>query len=251
MQTIKKRLASADYLDVAERRAPRPISEQIKPLIPLGAVWLAALIMLLVLVMQNVIPYELLLLDPSYAGGQPWYTGLVSNLGILAWTTATAAAVAGAWVSWLGGRHGAASMLRGGAILSTLLLLDDLFQLHSVVTNALGAPKASFYLLYLVLTWWWVISERNELHRTNYQLLVCAGGAFAASLVVDQVGVGSKDVSLVLEDAAKFLGVLAWAMYFIVTARDITRSIVVALRLQVANAESESARLRNTADRPA
>ncbi len=213
--------------------------------------WLGALIMLLGLVTQNTIPYRDLLLDPSYASGTPWYTGLVSNLGILAWTTATVAAASGAWVAWLGGRAGAATMLRGGAILSTLLLLDDLFQFHSVIPNRVGLPKASFYVMYLGLTWWWIVSERVELRRTNNKMLIAAGGAFAASIAVDQIGVGSKDISLVLEDAAKFLGVLAWAMYFVVTARDITRSIVTELRLKAAKAESEAVALRNPAERPA
>ncbi len=212
--------------------------------------WLGALTLLLALIVQNVIPYRELLLDPSYANGTPWYTGLVSNLGILAWTTATVAAASGAWVSWLGGRLGAAAMLRGGAVLSTLLLLDDLFQFHSVIPNRLGLPKASFYAMYLGLTWWWIVSERVELRRTNNKILIAAGAAFAASIGIDQFGLGSRDVSLVLEDAAKFLGVLAWAMYFIITARDITRSIVTELRLQAARAESEAQALRNPADWP-
>lgn len=239
----------ADDLLVADRRSRVPIADQLRPLIPLAVVWCVALVMLLALIIQDVIPYRELLLDPSYASGAPWYTGLVSNLGILAWTTATVAAAAGAWVSWMGGRLGAAAMLRGGAILSTLLLLDDLFQFHSVIPGRLGLPKSSFYLLYLVLTWWWVISERNELRRTKSKMLIAAGGAFAASIIIDQVGLGSKDISLVLEDAAKFLGVLAWAMYFVITSRDITRSIITELRLKAANAESEAMLLRNPAER--
>ncbi len=245
---VKKISSTADHQYVADRRARTPVADQLRPLIPLGVVWLVALVMLLALVSQNVIPYRELLLDPSYASGVPWYTGLVSNLGILAWTTATVAAASGAWVAWLGGRKGAAAMLRGGAVLSLLLLLDDLFQFHSVIPNRLGVPKASFYVMYLVLTWWWVVSERSELRRTNNKMLIAAGAAFAASIMVDQVGVGSKDVSLVLEDAAKFLGVLAWAMYFVTTARDITRSIVTELRLKAARAESEASSLRNPAE---
>ncbi len=197
---------------------------------PLAIVWLLALALLLPLVTQNVIPYEQLLLDPSHANNLPWYTGLVSNLGILAWTTATVAALGGAWVSHMGGRSRASSMMRGGATLSLLLLLDDLFQFHVVIPNSLGFPKVFFYVGYLVLTWWWVASERHELRRTNTHMLLAAGGAFAASILIDQVGIGSKDTGLILEDAAKFLGVLAWALYFVLTSRDITNSVVTGLR---------------------
>ncbi|MEE9416500.1 MAG: hypothetical protein V3V01_14545 [Acidimicrobiales bacterium] len=211
---------------MSERRTTRLLADQLRPLAPLGAVWFAALLLLLAVVAQNVIPYEQLLLDPTDSGGLPWYAGLVSNLGVLAWTTATVAAIGGAWVSRVAGREGAASMLRSGATLSALLLLDDLFQFHSYLPGQLGFPKAAFYALYMALTAWWVLSEHRELARTNFRLLHAAGFAFATSIAVDQFGVGSVDVSLVLEDAAKFLGVLAWALYFVVTTMDITRSII-------------------------
>lgn len=202
--------------------------------------WLVALGFLVALVSQDVIPYEQLLLDPADAGGLPWYAGMVSNLGILAWTTATVAAAGGAWVAGLADRPGAASMLRGGAILSTLLLLDDLFQFHSYLPGQLGLPKAAFYGLYAGLTGWWVLSGYQELARTNHRLLQAAGAAFAASILIDQFSVGSAGVSLILEDAAKFFGVLAWALYFVVTAQDITRSVVESNRVVQRTARIEA-----------
>ena len=166
--------------------------------------------------------------------GVPWYTGLVSNLGVLGWTVAASVGFLGAWIAASGGRPGAVSMLRGGALLSSILLLDDLFQIHVVVEPLFGISKPVVYAAYLVLTGCWALTELSEIRRTRYELLLAAGAAFFTSVVVDQTGRGviglSPSVSLLAEDAAKFLGVLAWAQYFAVTSTDVLRSILAELR---------------------
>ena len=55
---------------------------------------------------------------------------------------------------------------------------------------------------------------------------VLAGSAFVVSLVVDQLVSGAESGNrMLLEHGAKFLGVLAWALYFVRTAADIVSSI--------------------------
>lgn len=196
---------------------------------PLAGIWLLGCALILGLVAQRRVPYDQLLLDPNSLNRVPWYTGLVSNLGILGWTTGTATGFFGSWVARYGGRPGAASMLRWGAVLSTVLLFDDLFQLH-VVVKPLGLSKPMVYLGYLVATGLWVLLQLREIRRTRVELLIASGGAFAVSVVVDQLGPSlpllTDQGSLVLEDASKFLGVLAWAQYFALTSSDIVTSIV-------------------------
>lgn len=191
--------------------------------------WLMGCALILGLLAQRQVPYDQLLLDPNSLNKVPWYTGLISNLGILGWTTATATGFFGSWVAQYGGRPAAASMLRWGAVLSTILLFDDLFQLH-VAVKPLGISKPMVYLGYLVVTGWWTAAQFREIRRTRAELLLASGAAFAASVVVDQIGssiplLGPQGV-LVLEDASKFLGVLAWAQYFTLTSSDIVKSIV-------------------------
>ena len=222
---------------MAERRSSRSISSRLRPLIPLAAVWLAGLLLLGGLVAQREVPYSELLLDPNSINRVPWYTGLVSNLGILGWTVATAAGYFGAWIAGYGNRPAAATMLFRGALLSTILLLDDLFQLHVAVEPLLGLSKPVVYALYLIVAGWWVVTQQRELARTRFELLLAAASAFGASIVIDQVGgrlPGFDDqTALLFEDAGKFLGVLAWALYFVTTSGAIVTSIVGELRDRV------------------
>ncbi len=208
-----------------ERRTERSPIAGLRPIAPLAVLWFGGSVLLLALVKQNAVPIEELLLDPTSYNKLPWYTGMISNLGVLGWTTATVAAAGAGWVSRLGGRQRAAQMLRGGSLLSALLLLDDLFQLHIVVSKTIGTPKAGFYAMYFGLALWWSVGAAAELRRTRWPLLAAAGAAFGGSVVVDQLGTPSE-LSLLVEDSLKFLGILAWAQYYVLTARDITRSIV-------------------------
>ncbi len=213
---------------MSERRQQRGWTSGLQPLIPLLATWTVALVLITVLVAQNVVPREDLLLDPAHTADLPWYTGLVSNLGILTWAVAAMSAAGAALLSRLAGRDPAATFLRGGATLTALLLFDDLLQLHIIVAKFLGIPKAGFYLMYGVLTAWWVLENRTEVLRTRWAMLVAAGVAFGVSVGIDQIVPFGSSAGLIFEDMAKFLGIAAWATYFAMTARDIAASIVTA-----------------------
>lgn len=207
---------------------------RLRPLVPIALIWTTGLIFLVGLAVQREVPYDELLLDPNNVAGIPWYTGLVSNLGILGWTTATVTGFFGAWVAHYGNRPAASRMLLHGAALSMVLLFDDLLQLHVILKPAVGIPKVAVYVAYLVFALWWVASQWRELRRTRSELLVAAGGAFAVSIGLDQVAglipwLG-PDQLLLLEDAAKFLGVLVWAQFFTLTSGAIVTSIVTELR---------------------
>ena len=219
---------------MAERRSRRAGVARLQPLVPLAVAWSVGFAVLIGVVLQGRVPYDELLLDPNNLAGVPWYTGLVSNLGILGWTTASVAGFFGAWIAHYGRRPAAGRMLLEGAVLSTVLLFDDLLQLHVLARPLLGVPKSIAYLVYLLLAAHWVLTQRRELARTRYELVVAAGLAFAASVGVDQVpGVTSwldPGQRLLVEDAAKFLGVLAWAQFFLLTTGAIVTSIVGDLR---------------------
>lgn len=210
---------------MTERRAGPSWQTDLRPIVPLAILWLLGSAFLLALVRQDAIPYEDLLLDPAQYDGRPWYTGLISNLGILGWTIAAVAAAGGGWIAGLGGREGASELLRGGALLSGLLLLDDLFQFHIIIPKTVGAPKLAFYALYFVLASAWAYSNRAEFVRTRWHLLVAAVLALMISVTVDLAGDG-RSTALLAEDSAKFLGILAWALYFVLSSRDINESLV-------------------------
>lgn len=224
---------------MSERRTNRTGLSRLRPLVPIAIIWTMGLTFLVGLALQRQVPYDQLLLDPNNVAGIPWYTGLVSSLGILGWTTATVTGFFGAWVAHYGNRPAASRMLFHGAVLSAVLLFDDLLQLHVILKPAIGIPKMAVYVTYLVVALWWVVGQWRELRRTRSELLVAAGGAFAVSIGLDQVADLlpwlSPDQILLLEDAAKFLGVLAWAQFFTLTSGAIVTSIVTELRQAAAH----------------
>jgi hypothetical protein len=199
-------------------------------MVPLLILWATAGLLLVALLMQRAIPFDQLVLDANRIAGVPWYTGLLSNLGIVGWSVAAAAAGGGAWVSALGHRHGAERMLRGGAALSILFLLDDLFQIHMLAVPLIGVPKSAVMAAYASLTLWWLGANLWEIARTRTGVFAAALLALMLSVVTDRLGTAGGRLglltSLALEDGLKFLGILAWAQYYLLTAADIVRSVV-------------------------
>ncbi|MEZ5322883.1 MAG: hypothetical protein R2698_12565 [Microthrixaceae bacterium] len=210
-----------------ERRQKRSVRDRLRTFVPLAVMWTIGGGLIAIVATRPRETAGELLMDPSFTMGETWYTGLVSNLGVLAWTVGAAAAFAGAWLCDLGLRTRARRFLLAGGVVGTVLLLDDLLQLHAVLLpTELRTPKIVGELALVVLVAWWVGTHLAELRRTHAHLLLAAGAALGASLVVDTVysplpGAGWN----VIEDGAKLLGILAWAAYFVVTARDISRSV--------------------------
>src|ERR1700710_2805032 len=125
-----------------ERRRAEPIRDQLRMIAPLIPVWLIGFGVIGLVALGNGRDVNALMMDPNFTGGFRWYTGLISNLGILCWTVAAASAGWGAWLARLGGRHGAAKFLVASAALTLYLLLDDLLQLHAdLLPRALGVSK--------------------------------------------------------------------------------------------------------------
>lgn len=191
--------------------------------------WCAGLVILAIAGLQRTASLDELFLDPAQLTGSPWYTGLLSNLGILAWAVAAIAAGGGAWVALRAGRPTAVTFLASAAMITTLLLLDDLLQVHAVILPETGMHPTAAQLMVVAPAPLWAWLHRVEIARSRWLLLLAALAGFAVSLGADQfVAVDEASRRLLLEDGAKLLGVLAWAQYFVLTARDITGSVIEA-----------------------
>lgn len=211
----------------SERRRGFSLRRQLASLAPLAALWIVGLTLLFVARFQTVAPLRTLFLDATYLTGSPWYTGALSNLGILVWTSGAVFAVAGAWVARRIGRESAARFLAFGAAATLLLVLDDVFALHAgPLKHLLGGSKHLAQLFVVAPVGLWLAVFWADIRRTRSALLFAALGSLAGSVVVD-VGIGlSGDTSLLVEDGMKFLGILAWSQYFAITSRDIAASAI-------------------------
>lgn len=211
---------------MVERRRGIRIRAQLRLLVPLALAWTVTGIIVAGAGMQDAVPVQNLFLDAAALSDLPWYTGLLSNLGVLCWTTAVVIAACGSWIAFHTGRPSAAAFLANGAAATTVLLLDDLLLLHSdVLPQSFGIPKAPAMLMVIAPTIYWALSNLGEIARTRWTLLVAAGGVLAVSVAADRIGDRLFDTVLV-EDGAKLFGVVAWMLYFATTSYDIARSTV-------------------------
>jgi len=196
-------------------------------ILPIFVVWSVGFVLLIFVGTRDESTSSAMLLDPTFTPGLSWYSGLVSNLGVLAWTTAVVAAAAGAWICRLGARPNAGRFLRHGAVLGAVLLFDDLFQFHAIaVPSWLGVEKIVPLTFLAAGGVAWIASHRREILRTHVHLLGAALVGMGLSVAIDTViGPVPGETGLLFEDGAKFLGALAWATYFVITTRDICRSV--------------------------
>jgi hypothetical protein len=211
---------------MAERRRRRALGDQIPSATPLLAAWVVALSALAMIANQRTVAVEQLFLDPAFLSGRPWYTGVLSDLGVLGWTAATVAALGGGWVASQTGRPSAARFLRSGAVVSALMLADDLLQLHADLMRFTGLPKSVRQLLVVAPAVVWLARYAGEIARTRWVILVGALAGFGVSLIADTLSPERSIAGLFVEDSAKLLGILAWAQYMLLTSLDITRSTI-------------------------
>lgn len=207
-----------------ERRSGRHARQA---LLPLLISWSAATVFLVLVSVQPAVPVEQLFLDATAVNGAAWYAGSVTSLGILMWTIAVCGCLATTFVTHLGGRAKATEAFRSASVVFGVLLLDDLFLLHSnLLPSITGLPKLAFLGLEVVLAAMWLIPSLPELGRTRWELLVAATIGFAISLGTDAFFDGRGTGWLLAEDGAKFLGIVALATWSVMTAVDVMRSVV-------------------------
>ncbi len=211
---------------------------------PLALGWLAALVLWIVVLVQDAVPVDELVLDKASDRAVPWYAGLISSLGILLWAMTVCACAATAFVAYHGNRTAATKAFRGAAIFFGLLLLDDLFLLHSDVIPALiPVSKHAILLIEAGLGLIWLVPAWQEIRRTRWEMLASAGVGFGTSILVDVLleEAGSGTLVLVLEDGAKFLGGVALATWAVVTAADVIRSVTEASQQSLLDSVSQTA----------
>lgn len=144
----------------------------------------------------------------------PIYTGLVSNLGILFWC---ASATISLFAGWFGKNKGTISIeafLVYSGMLSVVLLIDDLLQLHEVFfPEQLQVPEMVVFAIYGIFTIMLFFHYRKIILTTNYLILLTCLLLFGLSLIVDLFLDGFPGENL-LEDGAKFIGILTWFGYY-------------------------------------
>ncbi len=209
-----------------ERRSPIPLRRQLSLLVPLFVGWTAAVMLIFIIAALNPDARDNVLLHPAL-NGFPWYTGLLSNLAVVGWVVASTAGFLGGFVAWVGNRKAAARMQIMGAVVTLLAAFDQLFQFHRIIlgTDSFGG-RALVLVTYIVLGSLWVIINQKELARTRVIILGAAMSSLLMSATVDLLGNEIVTSRALFVDGTTFLSALAWAIWFVTTTTDISRSVV-------------------------
>lgn len=187
-------------------------------------VYMPALAILVIIRLQTSIPIANLTRDPLAIVESPFYFGLVSNLSILLWCSCAAICflVALAIPQSKISKKFRLFLLFSGLITS-LLLLDDLFLLHEeAFPNYVHIPEKIVFLVYAILLFLYILKFRKVILKTKFFTLILAFVFFGFSMLLDK-GITTiipqiwlqDGGSYLLEDGAKLLGILSWLVYFV------------------------------------
>jgi hypothetical protein len=160
------------------------------------------------------IPSAVLVRDPVAVLQGPWYTGFLSQLGIFGWAAAAVSCALAASLL----THRMRQFFIASAALTLLLGLDDAYLLHErVLPEYFGLNELVVYSVYVGLTVTYLALFIRQILLTEYTLLAMAFAFFALSIGMDAAGV-SRPGSFLVEDGAKFIGIISMAVYYFRTA---------------------------------
>lgn len=195
----------------ARRRTPRWLRW-------LGALWAAAGLLIVGALLQRHVPPASLFLDPATTSSARPSSGLVSELGIMAWVVAATAAACAGYVNLRSGiDRGWARLGLSAAPFTAWLCLDDQFLVHSsLVPRLTSVPANACLVAYLALAVAWLLYNRDAIVRADAPVMVAAAGAMGFSEVIDLALAERFSTNrTVVEEGPKFLAILAWALFFV------------------------------------
>jgi hypothetical protein len=112
--------------------------------------------------------------------------------------------------------------LMHSAILTAILVLDDIFLFHEEIAPLyLHLDELVVFAAYMLVGVGFVSLNWREILTSEYALLLLAFALFAASIALDAVpkealpeGFFWEQLELFLEDAFKFAGMVTWLLYY-------------------------------------
>ena len=194
---------------------------------PTLAAWTAALAILALAALASVglgISIEAFFRDPSATlGGHP-LTGVISNLGALAWCAGAAICFFTAAILRRRG-DGLATFFFWSGILTSVLLLDDFFLFHDDLAKRLFRMKQRHVeIAYVAAVAAYLVAFRRILLESDWPILFAALSLFGGSMAVDQLQHHfASHWRIAFEDGSKFLGIVVWAGYFVQTGLQAVR----------------------------
>lgn len=146
--------------------------------------------------------------DSNEINGMPFYIGSISTLGVIMWSAAAALSLMGAILLYNKSRM--FWLLLSAGMLTTLLTLDDTFQIHEKLF-----PKhhSVIYLIYFpFLAAFLIYFLKDILNDTEFLILGASLLCLAISIIF-----GTFTNNVLIKDSSKFIGIALWLTYFSLT----------------------------------
>jgi len=193
--------------------------KNITPLLSIIYVILFGLLLMVYFMAEHYrIPLGYLTRDPaSILHGRP-YVGIISNIGILFWSSAAAISFFVSIILFKSREKKMGTFLFFSALLTSVLLLDDLFMLHeNVFPKYLLIPQNLVHAGYFSLVSVYLFKFRSVIFQTEYIILSLALVFFGLSVFCD-IFLPSSNIELLFEDGFKLFGIITWFIFFIRTS---------------------------------
>jgi len=181
---------------------------------------LGALALVALLSVYSGVPVAFSLRDPTATLGAHPLTGVLSNVGVLVWCAAAGICFfTRAILPRAPGNDEMRSFLRWSGLLTTVLLLDDLFLFHeSLAPDYLGLRQRLVFLSYGIATAWYLARFRRIVLGREVLVLLAALVFFTGSVFVDALQERwPSPWRILFEDGFKLLGIVSWSAYLIRT----------------------------------
>ena len=188
---------------------------------------LAAVILIKVVVGES---FSFYTREPAYIANLSPLAGILSNAGILIWSVSASVCFLTAYVCAM-----RRSFFLATGLLSSLLVLDDMFMFHDVIfPDYLGVSENLVYGFYVTFMVGYLIRFKNDLLATQYPLFLTAGGFLALSILADLIIPHSLYGRHVIEDGAKIVGICCWSGFYFTTCAQVLKNQIVVANKQTA-----------------
>ncbi len=186
---------------------------------------LCAIAVVYIISLIKQIPPAWLTRDPNDITGSHFYIGLLSNLGIMGWTSAAAICFfcASLLKKEVKFRESFLFLIFSGSI-CLLLDLDDAFMLHERVWPYLHVPEKVIFMGYIIIMAGYLIYFLHTILKTDYIILILAFGFLGVSAVIDQIIPFSEFIAF-MEDGPKFTGIILLLAYYSRTSFKMVKEI--------------------------
>lgn len=169
--------------------------------------------------------------DPAEISGLSPFIGCLSQVGLLCWSATASVCFLGFTIFRQNSSAEArkfGQFLKYSGFFSTVLLLDDSFQLHEMFASGsiylLGFEsyqdhlqsigEALIYLLYTCLLMVLLKTFRKIILKTNFLMMILALGLFVLSIIFDVLTPETMLGHYIIEEGLKFLGIATWLFYY-------------------------------------